>query len=623
MILNYFSATWTAFAPVLGNHLWQSTLFAITAGLLTLVLRKNRARARYGLWLAASVKFLVPFWLLVGMGSHLAWSGGSTGTKAGLYLAMEAVSQPFTQQTMLAIIPAPPSAVSSSQIHLLPGFLWAVWLCGFLVVLSGSYARWRRVSTIVREAVPLWEGREVLALQRLERRGGLRKRTEIWLSRASLEPGIFGIARPVLVWPEGISEHLEDEHLEAIVAHELSHIRRRDNLAAVIHMVVEAIFWFHPVVWWLGARLLEERERACDEEVLELGSDRQVYAESILKTCEFCVKSPLACLSGVTGADLKKRILRIMSERLAERLSPGKKLLLLAIGLTTITVPVALGIVTRSPRILAQLQQADGVAVQSFEVVSIKPSRPGDNMVQLFMSRGKFTTRGETTKALIEFAYDIKSDKQLSGGPSWISSQKYDIEAKEEDAVAEKLQKLAFEEQAKQIRLTVQALLADRFKLKVSREIRDLPVYALVVAKGGSKLIPAQVPAPAADGTSPPKKAFVGIRMMGPGQLGGTNINTGFLADVLSGQPELGRLVIDQTGLTGNYDWTLKWTPDLSTPMLKGPDGGRSLADAPPPDSSGPSIFTALEEQLGLKLETRKGPVETLVVDSIEKPSEN
>ena len=96
MILNYFSATGTALAPVLGNHLWQSTLFAITAGLLTLVLRKNRARGRYWLWLTASVKFLIPFSLLVGIGSHLAWSRDPAGTRAGLYVAVEEVSLPFT-----------------------------------------------------------------------------------------------------------------------------------------------------------------------------------------------------------------------------------------------------------------------------------------------------------------------------------------------------------------------------------------------------------------------------------------------------------------------------------------------------------------------------------------------
>jgi bla regulator protein BlaR1 len=614
MFPRFLSGIWTATAPALGNHLWQSTLLLIVAGSLTLILRENRARARYWLWLAGSVKFLVPFSLLVGMGRHLPWPRGYAGTNAGSYFAIEEFSQPFTHSSMPMISRATAAAVSPVMTHLLPMLLTGVWLCGFLVIFFAWYGRWLRISRAIRDAVPLREGREVEALRRLQRIAGIRQWMEIRLTRASLEPGIFGITRPVLVWPRGISERLEDGHLEAILAHELWHVRRRDNLAAAMHMVVEAIFWFHPLVWWLGTRLVEERERACDEEVLELGSERQVYAESILKTCEFGVGSPLACVSGVTGADLKKRIVRIMSGRLADRLSFGRKLLLLAIGSIVVAAPVALGLLNRPSRILAQLQHADASAVRPFEVASIKPSRAGDDMRQLFMSPGKFTTKGETTRAVIGFAYDIKSDNQLSGGPSWINSEKYDIEAKEEDSVAEKLHKLPFEEQSKQIRLMVQALLADRFKLKVSHQTKDLPVYVLVVAKNGPKVT--EVP----DGTSSPKKF---INMMGPGQLSATNINMGFLADVLSGQRELGRVVKDQTGLKGNYDWTLKWTPDQNAPMFKGSDSGQAPADAPPPDSSGPSIFAALEEQLGLKLEPRTGAVETLVIDSIEKPSEN
>jgi len=235
MIPEYLPATWTVFAAALGDHLWQSTLFAVVAGLLTLILRNNHARARYWVWLAASMKFLIPFSLLVAMGSHLPWSRGSAGTKAGLYFAMEEVSQPFSQPAMTVISRATPSTVSPSVIHLLPGLVAAVWLCGFLVILSVWYLRWRGISLAIREAVPLREGREVEALRRLERIGGMRKRIEILLSRASLEPGIFGIARPVLVWPERISERLEDVHLEAILAHEVWHVRRRDNLAGNVH----------------------------------------------------------------------------------------------------------------------------------------------------------------------------------------------------------------------------------------------------------------------------------------------------------------------------------------------------------------------------------------------------
>ena len=196
------------------------------------------------------------------------------------------------------------------------------------------------------------------ALRQLEKIGGVRRPMTLLLSRDSaLEPGIFGIFRPVLLWPATISEHLQDSHLKAILAHEVSHARSRDNLAAAMHMAVEAIFWFHPMVWWLGARLVEERELACDEAVLQLGNPPSIYAESILKTCEFCVGSDLACLSGVTGAELKKRIVRIMTPTPAEKLSPGRRLLLASVGIAAVTGPVFFGL-WNTPQVRAQSPRA-------------------------------------------------------------------------------------------------------------------------------------------------------------------------------------------------------------------------------------------------------------------------
>ncbi|MGH9587801.1 MAG: M56 family metallopeptidase, partial [Acidobacteriaceae bacterium] len=116
-------------------------------------------------------------------------------------------------------------------------------------------------------------------------------------SSAAIEPGIFGVFRPVLLFPEGIPERLSAEQMRAIVAHEMCHVRRRDNLTFAIHMVVETLFWFHPMVWWIGSRLIEERERACDQAVVQAGSEAQVYAEGILNVCKFYVESPLACAS--------------------------------------------------------------------------------------------------------------------------------------------------------------------------------------------------------------------------------------------------------------------------------------------------------------------------------------
>jgi len=336
MMARSLSEMLTACAPALGNHLWQSTLFAFAAGALTLILRRHQARTRYWLWLAASVKFLIPFSLLVGIGSGLAWlRGPGTGEHSGLYSAM---------QEIRVIARATPALAFPSLVHLLP-VLVGVWLGGFVSVLSVWRLRWRKVRSAVGDAIPLREGREVETLRRMERIGGVR-RIDVLLSRAALEPGIFGIARPILIWPDGISAHLGNAHLEGILAHEVWHVRRRDNLAAAIHMVVEAIFWFHPLVWWLGTRLVEERERACDEQVLHFGSDRHVYAESILKVCEFCLASPLPCMSGVAGADLKKRMVDIMTERIVRKLGPARKLLLSAAALVAMAAPIVFGLVS-------------------------------------------------------------------------------------------------------------------------------------------------------------------------------------------------------------------------------------------------------------------------------------
>ena len=285
-------------------------------------------------------------------------------------------------------------------------------------------------------------------------------------SQDSLEPGIFGILRPALVWPVGISQHLTDAHLEAIIAHEVWHVRRRDNLAAAVHMVVEAIFWFHPLVWWLGARLIEERERACDEEVLQLGNRPQVYAESILKTCEFCVGSPLACISGVTGADLKERIVRVMSEPVARKLDLGKKLLLVAAGALAVAGPVVFGLVQEPQRQAASPVAGTASKVPAYDVASIKRDKSGTDMMMLHTTPVGLTARNIPLKELIRQAYGLE-DKQILGAPGWLSSDRYDIEAKvSSSSDTDALRDLSPDQR----RLMIQPLLADRFQFKAHQK---------------------------------------------------------------------------------------------------------------------------------------------------------
>ncbi|MFZ0962683.1 MAG: TIGR03435 family protein [Terriglobia bacterium] len=279
-----------------------------------------------------------------------------------------------------------------------------------------------------------------------------------------------------------------------------------------------------------------------------------------------------------------------------------------------------------SPRIGARSPPPAAAAPPSFEVASIKPNRSGDMRMGIRFQPGRFTTSGSTVKQLIGLAYDVR-DFQVTGGPSWISSDRFDIDAKEPDGYTEELQKLTQDQRREKMGLLIQSLLADRFQLKVSRATKELPLYALVVAKNGPKIQQAKPGDTYPNGFKRPDGRPVGgggMMSMGPGQFTGQGVPITFLVQQLAQQ--LGRNVLDQTGLAGNYDFTLKWTPD-QTPMgmAPGPPPGGPAPDnaPPPPDASGPSIFTALQEQLGLKLESTKGPVDILVIDHIAQPTEN
>jgi uncharacterized protein (TIGR03435 family) len=526
-------------------------------------------------------------------------------------------SQPFSQVTAPVVSHAARAVVAQSPAVLLPGIMAAVWLCGFVGVVLVWCVRWRRMSVAMRNAVPLLDGREVRALRRIESVGGVRKRIEIFLSSASLEPGIFGIARPILVWPEGISAQLDDAHVEAILAHEVGHVRRRDNLFAAIHMLVEAIFWFHPLVWFLGTRLVEEREVACDEEVLELGSERQVYAESILKICEFCVGSPLACVSGVTGADLKKRIVRIMTSVASRRLDFRKKLLLGAAGLLAIAVPVAFGVAYAVPRAapLGRKSQNAGANVPEYkyEVASIKPNKSGGNSHSSHTTDDEYTSSNASLMRLIRQAYGLQlerrgaEDGRVVGAADWMESESYDIDAKMESSVADALKKLGPVDQNLARQQMLRALLADRFKLAVHTETKEFPVYVLKLAKNGSKLHEAKEGDTYANAYKLPNGAAAGPGFHTDNETAaGQGVTTEALAQWLSRR--LGRSVVDRTGLTGKYDFTFSWTADEA-------ERSGDFSDSP--------IFEAIQQQLGLKLESGKGPVEIVVIDHAERPSVN
>ena len=605
MTLSNWSSLWNAIPPALGDHLWQSTVVVLAAALLTVMLRRNQAQIRYAVWLAASLKFLLPFSFLIALGSRFGWRHSSESA-VGLYYAVEQIGEPFTR---LSSGTAGASLVPASQpIHWLPILLTA-WLCGIATVLAIWTVRWLRIGATVRRAVPIKEGRVYDALVRLQSSGLCSQDVQVFSSNASLEPGIFGIRQPVLLWPDGVSQHLDDAHLEAVIAHELCHVRRRDNLAAALHMLVEAVFWFHPLVWWIGSRLIHERERACDEQVLQLGSERHRYAESILKVCEFCLSSPLTCVSGVTGADLKKRMVHIMTDRAVHKLNFARKLLLWTAACLAIALPIAFGLFNATP----SRADALGGNTLKFATVTIKPhisDGKGGMMSKLMMSQkdASLTAANVSAHALLQLAYRIQ-DPQVKGEPDWFKSDKYDIEAKVDPATANQFFKIPEEQRAAAGQHMLRQLLADYFKVSLHQESVDLPVYELEIADGGSKL---------------QKSEKRGNMRMGMGELSSEGTHLDLLTAVLS--QHLGMTVVDKTGLQGNYAFNLQWTPDadeMARLRAAGFPLSMTVPGLPAHRADAPPLATAVQEQLGLKLQPVTTRVGVLVIDHAEEPQAN
>ncbi len=567
--------------PFALNHVWQSTLFAAVVALLALALRRYPANVRFWLWTSASLKFLVPFALLTVLGGHLSWHA-QPSTKPPTP-TLTRLAQPFAPAEIAVTQLSPLSeqpAISFSEKW--GPSLFVMWLAGFASTLTYWLLQVLRLARTRGAARPA-DG--VLAQSSIP----------VLLTDSSVEPGVLGIYRPVLLMPADIAARLSPAQLQAVVAHELVHVRRRDNLWAAMHALVQAIFWFNPLVWWMGARLVAEREQACDEAVLAQGADAESYADCILAVCRYYACAPRVFVAGVAGADLKKRIGAIMEFGLRPD-SSAIRIGLAVLALGALVTPIIWG-------------RAYGAASQespklTFDVASIHEWGPGQGPAGPFtagvqLSAGRVRSRCASLQSLVFYAYQLTGSEPLEGLPKWGNASCGYPDSAGTFAIDATMPANTTAAQSRQM---MQTLLADRFKLAAHWETRQLPAYALRTVPGKSKLKQSDP-----DKDPPIRPGSIGCPSDDP------HCHIGFCCGsakitVLTGMLShaLGRPVIDKTGLPGSYYFgVLRWAGDESV--------GSTL----------PSLPTLLREEFGLEWKAEPGPVPVLVIDHAEKPTAN
>jgi uncharacterized protein (TIGR03435 family) len=498
------------------------------------------------------------------------------------------------------------AAVSEMLSVMLPGesrlhlsqWVVAIWLAGAMIFslrLANAWMRVQRLRSVAMRSAPTeWQK----ALDRM------RDSRPVQLLASSLvqTPAVIGWLRPVILIPTGALAGLAPQQMEALLAHELAHIRRHDYLVNLMQTAVEALLFYHPAVWWVSAQVRAERERCCDDAAVAASGDVLTYVNAL---AELEARRPahLAAAVAASGDSLVNRIARLLGQSQAPAHAASRS------GIAALAILVSIA--------------AYGLFAQSakpaFQAASVKANttNPPRRIVRP-QAGGRLMAENAPLMMLIQNAYRVQMF-QVVGGPDWINTDGFDLEAKpESSATRDEMWRM------------LQALLADRFKLTMHREKRDLPAYLLTAAKGGVKqLLSSGCTDPAPDQSLPSTPAAVRSPLCG-------NVSVTMSAEGLTMQGDkvqpaelvrmladvLGRPVLDRTEISGVFNVQIKFARDDATQGLPRNLGPVSLTPGEA-DPNRPSIFAAIQEQMGLKLQSGKGPVDVLVIDHVERPSAN
>jgi len=590
----------------------KATLTLAVALAVTGLARRSRAAVRHVLLVTAFAVLLV-----LPAASFMMPSRG-----VRLPATPAASSAPVTAVVPVMTSPSPTSLGAQELVDTFrsdsgmtaSALLWTVWGAGALLCLLPVLAGTWHVRALRRSGSSCARGDALL--RRLSAEAGLNRSIAVRVHESIPGPMTYGALRPVVLMPLD-AESWSDDALSRAMIHELEHVRRGDWLSQYMARIVGALYWFHPLVWMARRRLNLEAERACDDAVLRR-SEATAYAHQLVLLAERLASTATPPLLAMAACrDLSTRVRAVLDGAQAR----GRAGVL---SVATAIVVAALFIAAVAPlRAVRQVQALSNGAQQpplAFETASVKPNKSGDEeRFTRVDPGGGLTVVNMQLRELITWAYQIQSF-QLEGGPGWIASDRFDILAKPEREVP------STGEQDPR-RMMLRTLLADRFKLVMHKETKELPIFELVLARQGGKLGPQLRPAAvdcaaraaaARAGTPPPSSGppgpgFCGTTM-NPVSVRGGGATMAMLASLLERAAK--RLVIDRTGLKGNWDLEVNYTPDRSQ-LPPGVELPSSI------DPNGPSLFTALEEQLGLKLRPARGPVEVLVINSVQQPTPN
>lgn len=620
------------------HFLWQGTLIAIVAGCALRLLRS--ASLRYALACGALAAMMaapvVTAWLVASRTMPAAIRSGSTGAAVVAVPAAAATRAATPPASTLAGPPVSATTPSRSATGLrsyaasaMPALV-TIWLTGVLLLLGRMAGGCWRIRELRRRAfqepVSHWQ----VAADTIARRLRLARPVFMVDSDHVDTPTVIGWLRPVVLLPVAAMTNLAPGQVEAILAHELAHIRRHDPLVNLLQSVAETLLFYHPAVWWISSRIRTEREHCCDDVAVDVCGDPVTYAAALTELAAWSLqRQPLAIAA--TGGPLLERVRRLLGlagsqptvQSTSTLMVGGLVLALVVVGISVRAVAIA-----QSPDQAASAPgdrdfgPADINRFVGLELLPGPKTLPTDDprdarawSVTVDFASGSMPLIGFTGRSLIRQAYGLSAGP-IVDAPAWLDEQTFDLTASSDASI------VAGIADPDALQGALRAMVEQRLGLVVHRERREFPVYALVRATADGTLGPSLQESTSdcwdlGDGRARRFTRFCGVESHLTG-VRGERVTIDRFIDQLYRTPLSPDLpVVDRTGLTGRYDVSLRFgflplaaigAAHRPVGLLLEPLGFRTL-------------FSALPEQLGLELERSMAPVDVLVIDRIEKPA--